>query len=155
MRRRETPEQEKARWREEFSRHELTLLCGDQWYTAIWLLRKPGTSVYSVHICFTPAGIVLTGDVMFGDSRAVATYPGYGVEWFASTLSPDYLAEKFLTKGWTQDRAREDAAWLAREARGAGMRNEAKDWISAGHCARQCSDAREFEERLIPWRSSD
>lgn len=64
-----------------------------------YLLRKyEDRSVMSCYILFTPAGIVITGDLRVENHGVIA--PGYGKDWFAQDLEPRYLAEKFLRKDW-------------------------------------------------------
>jgi hypothetical protein len=78
-------------------------------------LRKyPDRSMMSCWIFFTPAGIVITGDMRPADQGVIAL--GYGLEWFAEKLEPDYLASKFLKEKWVPDAAFESwdqcmAAW--------------------------------------------
>jgi len=72
-----------------------------------YLLREsPESMMMSCFILFTPAGIVITGDIAVSGHGVIA--PGYGLGWFTSELSPQYLAEKFLHKAWVPETAIEN-----------------------------------------------
>jgi hypothetical protein len=74
-----------------------------------FLLRKePDSMMMSTYIIFTPAGIVISGDIQVC-RHGVISYGGYGIGWFASRLDPSYLAEKFLEQRWVPSAAME--AW--------------------------------------------
>lgn len=86
---------------------------------AFYLRDKPNTRIQSTLIMFTPEGIVITGDLCPGRNGVIGR--GYGLEWFASELSPSYLAEKFLCGNvYDPDRAerrlKEYLSELGREA---------------------------------------
>lgn len=68
------------------------------------LRQKPDSMMMSAYIFFTPAGIVITGDLRVTGHGVIA--PGYGLSWFADHLDPRYLAEKFLKERWDPETAR-------------------------------------------------
>ena len=93
------------------SKHVLT--CVQEGEVTSFYLHKPGengrmeTRMMSSLIVFTGENIVITGDLSPGQ-YGVASSVGYGLPWFVSELSPNYLASKFLRNNvWEADRARE------------------------------------------------
>lgn len=69
----------------------------------VFRMGEPGTGIAEMWFVFAtqPKRIAIYGDLFIGGSRTdVASNLGYGFEWFISDLSDDYLAEKFLTKGF-------------------------------------------------------
>lgn len=69
-----------------------------------YILRKyPDRSMMSCWIFFTPAGIVITGDMRPADQGVIAL--GYGLAWFGEKLDPGYLASKFLKEKWVPETA--------------------------------------------------
>ena len=57
----------------------------------------------------TPEGLVISGDVCpRANTRGVISDLGYNLGWFAGTSSADYLASKFLEKGWHAKLAQRD-----------------------------------------------
>lgn len=79
-------------WSRRFTKHELKEATED---CKIFRLGLPGTINMSCYISFTPAGITISGDISPTMNGTTSTR-GYGINWFASQLSPGYLAEKFL-----------------------------------------------------------
>lgn len=78
-------------------------------FKAFWM-RKPGTGNYAVLLVFTPAGIVVAGDIGLSteNNRGVVSDPGYGLDWFAGELGEDYLCSKFFRDvHWDRERAAE------------------------------------------------
>ena len=74
-------------------------------------MKDPGQGrIMSTLITFTPEGIVIQGDLAPGRNGNVSC-GGYGLGWFRGRLSEDYLASKFLEKGWYAEVA---ATWLRR-----------------------------------------
>lgn len=96
---------------EEFADHVLTCLV-DANGISVYEARKPGTMINSFTVAFLPNHICITGDYCPG-IHGVTSAHGYGRGWFAGKLGADYLAEKFLQKGWYSDNARQ---WLIEQA---------------------------------------
>jgi hypothetical protein len=91
--------------RESLKNYVLVPLQGGKDIQAFYL-KKPGDGrMMSTLILFTPEGIVLQGDLTPGRNGNVSVL-GYGVGWFASDLSEDYLCEKFLQKEFIADKAK-------------------------------------------------
>lgn len=65
---------------------------------AFWM-RRPHDhlqpSYYSVLIIFSPIGIMMGGDIRFGQLDGIKSNAGYDEDWFAGKLDEPYLAEKF------------------------------------------------------------
>lgn len=97
---------------EEFAEHTLTCLT-DANGVSVYEAKKPGTMINSFTVAFLPNHICITGDYCPGLHGVVSAY-GYGRGWFAGKLGADYLAEKFLQKGWHPDNARQ---WLIEQAK--------------------------------------
>jgi hypothetical protein len=73
----------------------------------VYYLKKPGDGrMMSTMLIFSPEGIVLIGDLTPQMNGSISSY-GYGIDWFASRLSEDYLCEKFLHKQWQVALAKE------------------------------------------------
>lgn len=68
-------------------------------------LKRPGTRIMSVLCIFSPEGIILKGDIRFGDLDSLASNIGYGLPWFTSHLPESYLCEKFLRKKYVKELA--------------------------------------------------
>ena len=63
----------------------------------------------------TPEGLVISGDVCpRANTRGVISDLGYNLGWFAGTSSADYLASKFLEKGWHAKLAQRDMEVMAK-----------------------------------------
>ena len=63
----------------------------------------------------TPEGVVITGDLCpRANTRGVISDLGYNLGWFAGTSSADYLASKFLEKGWHAELAQRDMEVMAK-----------------------------------------
>ena len=89
-----------ANFEKQLSKHTLehTLeLIQEGKLTAYYLRGPEGGRMMSTLIVFTPEGIVLQGDLTPERNGSVSSM-GYGLNWFAGTLSDTYLCEKFLTK---------------------------------------------------------
>lgn len=78
-------------------------------------IKREGTRMMSTLILFTPEGIVLMGDLCPSKHGACSAY-GYGLDWFASKLSEDYLCEKFLHHVWQLEVAKENCEWQIEQA---------------------------------------
>lgn len=101
--------------REALSRHELRIkLMDDKAGVSVWSMSRPSTCAYSAQIIFSPEGIVLQGDIGFGSHQTgICSHSGYGIEWFSSRKSENYLCEKFLTREFVPEEAAETiAGWL-------------------------------------------
>lgn len=61
-------------------------------------LRRPSDSFFLAFVLFTPFGIVIGGDIRFGNALTISSVPGYDVDWFGCHLSEDYLLEKFCIR---------------------------------------------------------
>jgi hypothetical protein len=72
-----------------------------------WFLRRtPGSRVYSCMIISHPEGVTLVGDIAPGDRGLVNARQTF--EWFVRRdMDYDYLASKFLERGWCSESARE------------------------------------------------
>lgn len=69
----------------------------------VFRLRPPdGSRLMGCEVMFTSEGIVILGDLT-PTRRGVISDLGYGLGWFGSTKSEDYLCSKFLTAGWHQE----------------------------------------------------
>lgn len=91
--------------------HELTMIADTPDIKAFYM-KKPGTGIFSVLLMFTPEGIGLTGDLTFGDGGLWSARGGYGLGWFSSDLSEDYLCSKFLKSDhWDADRAANESVF--------------------------------------------
>lgn len=88
-----------------FSRHVLEVLVETE-HVQCYRLREPGTRNCLIQITATPEGICIQGDYTPEDRHG--TCAAKPLAWFAGDLSPDYLAEKFLHKGWHAELARTD-----------------------------------------------
>lgn len=62
---------------------------------AFYLRQQRASRINATLVVFTPEGISIMGDLVPGNNGVVSAF-GYGIDWFASELSPDYLACKFL-----------------------------------------------------------
>lgn len=87
----------------ELAEHVLTELPSAPGGVRAFWLRKPGTGLYSLLVSFLPSGhIALAGDLTIGGSHGCVSATGYGLAWWVSNLSEDYLASKFLEKKWQE-----------------------------------------------------
>lgn len=107
---RRTFNEEVANYRRYLSKHELI---EQPWSTTdvrAFRLRPPGYEgrCETVDIVFLErlGQIVVAGDLCPG-RHGVASANGYGLGWFSKPLSPDYLAEKFLARGWHEELVRD------------------------------------------------
>ena len=88
-----------------------------------FVMRRPETGTYLLHVAEVGNHIVLTGDLTIGGPHGCVSAGGYGLNWFSGRKSEEYLCEKFLTHKWQWEAAAEelrnwvegDAAWLAKE----------------------------------------
>lgn len=99
---------------ETFKDHRLTVELDTDRFKAFMLRPTQGGRLNSCMVIFSPEGIVLLGDHSPSHPGAVST-PGYGLEWFAGRNDRDYLASKFLTKGWEPDHAAANLKDYAKE----------------------------------------
>jgi hypothetical protein len=138
------------------TKHELTVLCSEEAVT-VCRLGIPNSNHLSVILTFLRGAIGLTGDLRFeSDGRqGVWSMPGYGIGWFASPLSSDYLCSKFLIASYDSEltaaslfstylEAKMDAAEELDPARRAAMRwrlwhfrDELEDATFATHIPRK------------------
>lgn len=72
--------------------------------TAYYLKDPTEGRMMSTLLLFTPEGIVLQGDLTPERNGTVSCY-GYGIGWFGSPKSEDYLCEKFLEQKFVQQAA--------------------------------------------------
>lgn len=72
--------------------------------TAYYLKDPTEGRMMSTLVLFSPEGIVLQGDLTPERNGTVSCY-GYGIGWFGSPKSEDYLCEKFLEKRFVQEAA--------------------------------------------------
>lgn len=75
--------------------------------SSFYLRESDDSRHMSTLISFTPEGIVLQGDLTPSQPGNVSVL-GYGVGWFGSKKSPYYLAEKFLSRCYEEDRAEKE-----------------------------------------------
>lgn len=110
--------------------HELTMIADTPDIKAFYM-KKPGTGIFSVLLVFTPEGIGLTGDVMYGDTTGLwSARGGYGLAWFSGDLPEGYLCEKFLKSNhWDADRAAE-SCWFEPDEDDSELIARAKSEIS-------------------------
>ena len=79
-----------------------------------WFMRRPKTISYSINIANVGNHIVLVGDLTIGGPHGCVSAGGYGLEWFSSVNSQDYLCSKFLAKAWQWEVAQEQIEdWIA------------------------------------------
>lgn len=101
-------------WTERLNNHQLTQITDTAKIKAYYLHDKPlnESRMMSTLIMFTPEGIIICGDLC--PKHGVVSDLGYGAKWFSSSLSPDYLAEKFLKDDvYESERAKQDyECWL-------------------------------------------
>jgi hypothetical protein len=100
---RPTVEQRAAEIARDLAAHRLEVV-GDTPAVKVYRLAAPGTRMMSTQIAFTPEGIGIGGDFCPGGHGVWSAY-GYGLNWFRGSLSGDYLASKFLTRGWVPEYA--------------------------------------------------
>lgn len=82
----------------------------DHEFITTWYLKDPehpNSRIMSAYFVFTREGIVITGDFCpGGHGGGITSVGGYGIGWFGSHKSVDYLEEKFPTvKCCTSDHA--------------------------------------------------
>lgn len=82
--------------------HVLVQVLNTEKFKAFYLKRPGEGRMMSTLILFTPEGIILTGDLCPKDHGAPSVF-GYGIGWFASKLSEDYLCSKFLREVWQEE----------------------------------------------------
>lgn len=88
-----------------FAQHRLEMVLNSGDYKGYYLQPPGGGRFNSVLIMFTPEGIVLAGDHAPCRTGLVSNI-GYGLDWFSSEKSPDYLCQKFgLERGFVRDHA--------------------------------------------------
>ena len=73
---------------------------------SFYLKQKATSRCYSTLLIFSPEGIIICGDFCPKMHGVISAF-GYGISWFASELSLDYLCEKFLEKEWDKERSHE------------------------------------------------
>lgn len=83
--------------------HQLEWVARDPF--PVCYLKRPGTRIMCVLCIFSPEGIILKGDIRFGNLDVLASDLGYGLPWFASKLSESYLCEKFLRQKYVKELA--------------------------------------------------
>ena len=85
--------------------------------TSFYLRAEPKSRMESVLVMFSPEGVQIVGDMTFGrESNAFVSNGGYGVGWFSSELSEDYLLEKFMRRSLQWDVAEADVDIVVEEA---------------------------------------
>lgn len=94
--------------------HELFEITAPDATVRAFYLKKPGTRIEATLITFTPEGIAVQGDQTPSTNGNVSAL-GYGLAWFAGRKDPDYLAEKFLSKRWVWESARDHMHSLAEQ----------------------------------------
>lgn len=83
----------------------------------VWRMRRPSSMDYRVLFTFNEEGIVIQGDIGLGEAQnGICSRGGYGIEWFGSPKSEDYLCSKFLSKRWQLEAAKEDLDRWIRDA---------------------------------------
>jgi len=88
--------------RQSLANHELTPV--QTGVVTAYRMGRPHTRMMSTLILFTPEGIALMGDLTPERHGSISAL-GYGLDWFAGTLSEDYLCKKFLTTRWVHELA--------------------------------------------------
>jgi hypothetical protein len=102
--RRKSYQECRRRYDRDFERHELRVgVEGPKVFA--FTLRRPAEWMYGVEILFTPVGIVMHGDFTPPSHRGPCGAYMKDLAWFAAEMDPDYLAGKFLEKGWTREGA--------------------------------------------------
>lgn len=100
-------------WKRGLEKHELKQVLEDGHYE-VWMMERPDSNNLATQIFFSPWGIALQGDTMYGDKYGLSSRGTYGREWFSRNLNEDYLCGKFLRRRFIHDRAAEEIDdWLA------------------------------------------
>ncbi len=102
--------------REGLQTNILEEVLGTEKFKAFYMRRPGGGRIMSTLITFTPEGITVSGDLRPGHHGVVSCF-GYGLGWFRSRLSEDYLCEKFLELGWFPELAERDLRRIIEEVK--------------------------------------
>ena len=78
-------------------------------------LKRPGTGAYGFELHFTGYGIFLQGDLSPVRSGGFGCRQYKTLGWFLGELSPGYMAEKFLEKGYRPELAASELEDLVQE----------------------------------------
>lgn len=81
----------------------LEVLCETEQVQCYHLKKTRGWGGSTVFM-FTPAGICISGDICVTGSGVISR-ERKNLRWFLGELEPDYLAGKFLSKGWCEELA--------------------------------------------------
>ncbi len=99
---------------EALERHALVPILDTPKFQSFYMKRPGEGRIMSMLITFTPEGIVIQGDMTPGHHGNVSCL-GYGLGWFRSRLSEDYMCTKFLQAGWYPKRAERDIRYLLKD----------------------------------------
>lgn len=109
--------------------HQLSLIAEGKGFYSFYLKDPSKGRMCSCLITFSPEGITITGDLTPERNGTCSVY-GKGIGWFSGTLSPRYLAEKFLVEKFTTEEAirqlKDKNHWL-RDADYHSFENEKKE----------------------------
>lgn len=97
-------EQLTAWYMETFKDHQLSLIAEGDGFYSFYLKNAAKGRMCSCLITFSPEGITITGD-MTPERNGTCSVYGKGLGWFSGTLSPDYLASKFIDEKFTTEEA--------------------------------------------------
>ncbi len=120
--------------------HALVQIIDSEKFKSFYMKRLGKGRIMSTLITFTPEGIVIQGDLTPGRNGNVSCL-GYGLGWFRSRLSEDYLCEKFLELGWFPELAARDLRRIIKEIK-AGELLQYDDYAvkEMGQLANVCDD---------------
>lgn len=124
---------------EALERHTLREVLDTPGFTAFYMKRPDVGRIMSTLITFSPEGITIAGDLTPGRNGNTSCL-GYGLGWFRSRLSEDYLCEKFLELGWFPDLAELDLRSLIEETKGGEWGHLAKSIDEMERLANVCND---------------
>lgn len=110
---------------------------------AFYLKVRGEGRMMSTMIVFSAEGIVIMGDLCPKRNGVISAY-GYGLDWFASSLSPAYLAEKFLEQKWFQKKAADWCRETAKEL----LDEKDEDGARAPKAEGRAADLEEIADRL-------
>lgn len=74
-----------------------------------YFMGRLDTNAFSTHLSFLPGHIAIYGDFCPDRNGVISSYR-YGLQWFSSDKSPDYLCQKFLESKFTLDRLHKEAS---------------------------------------------
>ena len=89
----------KEHMKKALANHRLAFLV-DEPDASVFVMKAPNTGIYSITILESRGHLCLFGDLTIGGPHGCVSASGYGINWFSSQKSDDYLCSKFLEKSW-------------------------------------------------------